>query len=288
MKNKTLLILIYTLKLFGQKENIDNKKFEKYLPNNFEINTITSGKFDDDLLNDYLLILNNKTENVENLITNKDTLSKRKVIILKGLSENNFKKIYDNDNLVPCREYGGKSDNLYDSLSINKSIFSYKTCEAPLEKESYKIKTFKLKYINNEFILIYYKEHYYKSPEDNDGIVVEINEKDINQEVSKKFNFYDWLLDDYVIIRKSNVLKFNNLAFTYYKRKDYYDAEYLLNKIIKFAPTRVVAYLNIADCYWETKDKPKAIENYKKYIQLMTEQKKDLKKIPKYVYERIK
>jgi tetratricopeptide (TPR) repeat protein len=80
----------------------------------------------------------------------------------------------------------------------------------------------------------------------------------------------------------------NNKGYFLYKLK-FYDASLLyFNKTIQLFPYRTVAYLNIADNYWELKDKANAIDNYKKYIQLMNDQKKDLKKIPKYVFERIK
>jgi tetratricopeptide (TPR) repeat protein len=102
----------------------------------------------------------------------------------------------------------------------------------------------------------------------------------------KKNDFEDYYNDlDYV---NEEIEVINNKAFYLKKYKDYEISLLLLDKVIEKSPTRVVAYLNIADCYWEMKDKPKAIENYKKYIQLMTEQNKDLNKIPKYVYERVK
>ena len=98
----------------------------------------------------------------------------------------------------------------------------------------------------------------------------------------------EFVIDELGIEENLSINEFNNVAFFSYKSKAYDESIYILNKIIKKYPARTVAYLNLADCYWELKDKDKAKENYKKYIQLMTEQKKDLKKIPKYVYERIK
>ncbi len=80
----------------------------------------------------------------------------------------------------------------------------------------------------------------------------------------------------------------NNKGYFLYKYKYYYASLLYFNKVIEKFPTRAVAYLNIADCYWETNEKDKAIENYKKYIQLIKVQKKDLKRIPKYVLDRVK
>jgi tetratricopeptide (TPR) repeat protein len=80
----------------------------------------------------------------------------------------------------------------------------------------------------------------------------------------------------------------NDKGYFLYKLK-FYDASLIyFIKTIQLFPKRSVAYLNIADNYWALNQKEIAIENYKKYMQLMKEQKKDLKKIPKYVFERTK
>ncbi|WP_312400015.1 tetratricopeptide repeat protein, partial [Chryseobacterium sp.] len=63
---------------------------------------------------------------------------------------------------------------------------------------------------------------------------------------------------------------------------------FLLKKIIQKFPSRVVAYLNLADNYWAINDKDLAKKNYKKYIELMKSQNKDQSKIPQRVFERIK
>lgn len=62
----------------------------------------------------------------------------------------------------------------------------------------------------------------------------------------------------------------------------------ILEGIIAQFPERTVAYLNLADSFWEIDNKKEAIDNYKKYISLMKSQKKDLKKIPQRVMVRTK
>jgi tetratricopeptide (TPR) repeat protein len=290
MKSKIILIVFFSFKLLAQNGKIDTEKFDKYLPYNFEINIIVSGKFDADTLEDYLLILNSLDENKTTLLENRDKLSKRKVIILKGITSNKYQIIYDNDNLVPCREFSGKSDFSYDNLSLKNNVFTYSSPRSEFGQDYFKLLTYKLKFENNNFKLIEYQETYSSSPEDDDEILIHLNNEDIIGKSSNPFNFYnwDWCKKDNLKLTKTNVTKFNDIAYTLYKVKNYHDSVSVLENIILQFPTRVVAYLNIADCYWEMKDKPKAIENYKKYIQLMTEQKKDLNKIPKYVYERVK
>lgn len=98
----------------------------------------------------------------------------------------------------------------------------------------------------------------------------------------------EFAIDGLGLEEKLNTDEFNNVAFFAYKSKAYAESIYILKKVIEKFPNRVVAYLNIADCYWATNEKEKAVENYQKYCQLMKSKKKDLKKIPKYVYERLK
>jgi len=63
---------------------------------------------------------------------------------------------------------------------------------------------------------------------------------------------------------------------------------YLFEKIISKSPDKLITYLNIADVYWENNYKEKAKEYYKKYIELMKSQGKDIDKIPSEVFERLK
>ena len=292
MKSKIIYLLFLVFINSYSQFNIDKTQdLKNYIPINYEINQIISGKFDNDKLTDYLLILNIKNEKESYLLDNRDSITKRKVIILKGLiKKGTYKKIYENDDIIPCRECGGKSDNLYDSLSIKKGIFIYKTCEAPLAQDSYKVKKYELEFYINNFKLINYSEKYYKNPEDDEEIIFNISKAEIFGENYYPFNYYkwDWTINNNILISKKNVEKINNIAYDFYKKNNYLVSLSIFNKIIEKFPIRTVAYLNIADCYWELKDKEKAKANYNNYIDLMKSQKKDVKKIPKYVYERIK
>ncbi len=108
----------------------------------------------------------------------------------------------------------------------------------------------------------------------------------INQCKNNKINTYKII--EYLFnfeVNSNSIVNFNDLAF--YTQNNSISL-FILNKILIKYPTRVVAILNLADSYFNLGNSEKAIENYKKYIKLMKEQKKDLKKIPKYVFERIK
>ncbi|MEN4758761.1 tetratricopeptide repeat protein [Chryseobacterium sp. C39-AII1] len=102
---------------------------------------------------------------------------------------------------------------------------------------------------------------------------------------TKEFIFS--LLNTYPITSFS-VTKYNDLAFQLEKENKFDAGIFLLKKIIQKFPSRVVAYLNLADNYWAINDKDLAKKNYKKYIELMKSQNKDQSKIPQRVFERIK
>lgn len=85
-----------------------------------------------------------------------------------------------------------------------------------------------------------------------------------------------------------NVDKYNDIAYYLGQSGAYPESISLLDIITCQYPTRVVAWLNLADAQWAMTDYQDAKKSYQKYYKLMKEKKKDLKKIPKYVYERIK
>ncbi len=68
----------------------------------------------------------------------------------------------------------------------------------------------------------------------------------------------------------------NDYAFFLSETDRYKEAIPILEKVINLSPERVVAYLNLGDCYYKEyqksnkkSDKEKVIENYKKYVSLL-------------------
>ena len=80
----------------------------------------------------------------------------------------------------------------------------------------------------------------------------------------------------------------NDKAYYLEQIRAYKEAIYILKKVISKKPDRAVAYLNIADVYWENNEKEKAKKSYKKYINLIKNQEKDTGKISLEVYDRVK
>ncbi|MEN4761842.1 tetratricopeptide repeat protein [Chryseobacterium sp. C39-AII1] len=84
----------------------------------------------------------------------------------------------------------------------------------------------------------------------------------------------------------STINNYNNIAYYLQESHINHEAILILNNILKKFPDRVVAYLNLADAYWEEGKKEKAVANYRQYVSLMKSQGKDLNKIPERVYTR--
>lgn len=79
---------------------------------------------------------------------------------------------------------------------------------------------------------------------------------------------------------------FNDYGFLLQQAGRNEDAVTILNIVVKNAPKRMVAYLNIADAYWALGEEAKSSQNYKKYISLM--QSAHNNKIPKRAIDRSK
>lgn len=90
-------------------------------------------------------------------------------------------------------------------------------------------------------------------------------------------------------INKENINNYNDLAYYLSLTKNGKLASiFLLRKIIENDPSRIVAYLNLADSQWDLENRETASKNYQKYISLMKSNNKDLKKIPTRAIERAK
>jgi len=89
-------------------------------------------------------------------------------------------------------------------------------------------------------------------------------------------------------ISNENITLYNDAAFNLIEMENFNEARIILLDIVNFSPDRVVAYLNLGDAQWGFDENEDAKKSYQKYISLMKSEGKDLNKIPKRVYERIK
>ncbi|WP_416260558.1 tetratricopeptide repeat protein [Gibbsiella quercinecans] len=79
---------------------------------------------------------------------------------------------------------------------------------------------------------------------------------------------------------------FNDYGFLLQQAGRNKDAVRILSLVVKNTPKRAVAYLNLADAYWDAGDKLNASLNYKKYISLKADANHD--NIPIRAIERSK
>lgn len=86
----------------------------------------------------------------------------------------------------------------------------------------------------------------------------------------------------------NDIAAVNDKAFYLGEQKHYKASEYILQQVVAKQPDRTVAWINLGDAQWELNRKKEAAASYKKYVSLMKEQKKDEKKIPQRVFDRIK
>ena len=285
MKNYLILIPIFFIQCSCAKVNKDINLLSNF--SDYDILLKYSNDFNNDKVEDVLYILSSKKENSNNLINSNDSVSKRKLIIFLGTIKNNFIKVFDNDNIVPCRDFFCKSDNFVSNLMFKNYLLSYTTCIAPFASDKYSVIDFTLQFKDNSFYIYKYQETYSAIETDENAKIV-LDNQDIPK---KKFSYYDWTGDkswiDYVSITNQNLTKLNDFAYNLESINPNVSID-ILQKIILKYPERIVAYLNLADSYWAIGNQELAKENYIKYISLMKSQKKDINKIPKQVWERAK
>lgn len=283
---KYIILLIFSFQFtWGQTIGKEKELLSDYSHYNIVLSYFND--FNNDGIEDLLYILSSLKENDEALLNNNDSIAKRKAVIFLGNKKNDLEKIFDGDDIFPCRECLGKSDNYVSDLSFKNNILSYTTSVAPIASNVYSVINFKLKFSDNKFTISSYTIEYFVVGED-DSIKINLNGNDFK---NNAFNYYDWVFNkswfSNIELSVNNVSKINNYAFVLQKIDPLYSIE-ILEGIVKQFPERSVAYLNLADSFWNTNQKEKAIENYNIYKSLVKSQKKHLKKIPDRVIIRTK
>ena len=116
-----------------------------------------------------------------------------------------------------------------------------------------------------------------------------LNLKKIEENVKNGQKFTSKIIESMLFekpLNKSNLVRYNNIAYYLQKNKQYKESTTILINIVAQFPNRVVALLNYADSLWALNEKKQAIQYYNSYIRIML--KKDrLDKIPKKVFLRI-
>jgi len=246
-------------------------------------------------LNDDKLIIKSADSaiiyNKDNLIVNADLLNTN---FYKGISKNDFFLVYQNN------ASANKTQSAYHLFVDKKDLFL-------ISKEQVDFNSDGIFISKNYMIPIKVTDMNYETMDEKITFTSGLNSVVSNNKLKNNIFFnnkiafeltFNSKADDFFTnypvntfkigtINLLNIKNSNDIAYYLEEAHIYEESIFILNSIIQKDPTRIVAYLNLGDSYWETGDKLKAKENYKKYIELMKSQNKDLKKIPKQVWERV-
>lgn len=165
-----------------------------------------SDDFDNDNIKDVLYVLHPQKKKED------DEVTKVKLVIYKGLKKKSFIKIYDDDNIFPCNECLGKSDNYISDLSFKHNLLSYTTSVAPLASDGYIVIKFILEFLKDSFIVYEYNVQYL-SVENYNSVSISLTKNDF---FTTKFNYYNWEIDNawmkYLNINDKNFMKIRKMA----------------------------------------------------------------------------
>lgn len=95
-----------------------------------------------------------------------------------------------------------------------------------------------------------------------------------------------FMLEGLGILTEYGAAELNDIAYYAYRAHGLEQATLILEKVATMAPSRAVAFLNLADCYWDSGQTKGAQSCYRTYIRLMEQQKKG-GKVPSYVRQRL-
>ena len=239
-----------------------------------------------DNVNDSLFI---KNENITLLIEDDNCISlesKKGSLLFERCFENCVVKIRHNSSKgIPLTIISGQNSMDIDFLKkgnnwLSNSITYYRSSSSSEEKMVQQI-TVSLKDFDFNNVVEQFSKTTSKSIVSLDDIA--------NKEKLMQLDIYKIadILKTYPISNQ-NITIYNDGANNLIEGENFNEARIILLDIVNFSPDRVVAYLNLGDAQWGFDDNENAKKSYRKYISLMKSQGKDLNKIPKRVYERIK
>ncbi|QDP85775.1 hypothetical protein FNJ88_09540 [Chryseobacterium sp. SNU WT5] len=317
--NKILYLLVI-FQFANCKQSADKELRSKRIVENKIINNqkklgdTIHGDFNNDLITDYMEIINNNSDKIINIFLGS---SAGKFDLVKNFSisnddfsevENPLQNFFISKGKPGEIIYGAsccanfKTTETYYYKFFKNNWFLFKTSVSNVEgdfipaisieindlsksidgkvatnKTEYNIEITKLKRNNLEHLLNYDKK--YRTAYKNKTLKF-VNTLGFDELAEMTY---------FIPITEANVNSYNDIAFYNSFTKDGNNSSiFLLKKIIHQFPDRVVAYLNLGDSYWANENKEQAEIVYKKYIEIMKTQNKDLSKIPQRVFERIK
>ncbi|KAF2333761.1 hypothetical protein [Flavobacterium daemonense] len=310
------LIAINTLTFFNIYSNTElSKKKSNFAIHNKVIDQRIKGYFNNDNLDDYI-VRDSKNNKLYSIYINNGQGYAKKINFV--ITEDDFDTVENPmENLfisnpkrgeiligaTCCGSFKSTEMNYYKFFDEINNWILYKTSLSTIESDfipkielSFLDYSFSIdgKKLNNKEINDY--ESIKRKKENEDFFNNEFNklkkatENNIISQINSNLSFDDLAeLLNTLPINKNNINKYNDLAYYTGLSKDgKISSIFLLKNIIEYDSNRTVAYLNLGDAQWGFEQNENAKKSYLKYISLMKSQGKDLNKIPKRVYDRIK
>lgn len=233
------------------------------------------------------------TQDNESYVCNENLLFTTEELGAISAEKDNVSLICRKGKVVINQEYGGGSSQgtyhleislaekpIIDSISVSEKIFLDEEVKVISKGEKTRILFYENSDVTSKFKTL--SKVLYSSKHDFILNYLENKSMEIHQEWSIESTR---LLED-VQIEDKNLEQVNTIAFRLEQLGNFEESILLLERILSKFPNRVVANLNLADCYYALDNIEKSKEYYQKYLVLIKQQKNDSTKIPERVYDR--
>lgn len=159
---------------------------------NLREDMVVRGYFDSDSLLDALVVYGDTKE--LRLGSFLDTCIPHTSVMYLAQPDGSFTPFHETQTIFPCPIFTGRSDNYYDTLYLNRQEIVWRTCQAPRFDNTYRVVTFTLRYSEKlkAFTLVDYLEHFYESPEDDNGTINHLAEDQLPDAGRVAFSIDDW------------------------------------------------------------------------------------------------
>lgn len=224
------VLCVHHLTILGQDEPLEH------------IDQFVKGQFNQDSIEDLLIIYANSIElEIGSYI---DTCIPHKSVLYIGDANGNYIPLNRSNKLFPCPNFGGRSDNTYDSLVIKENSILWRTCVAPFFSSSYSIQTFTFRYSvqKHYFTLTEYNEKIYSSPDTEIPVVIHLSEDDLLGADEIEFDMNNWLESGHVfsvhnvIINENRIPYWENLSKQFDESSEGVKAGYIKRMIQYYFP----------------------------------------------------
>lgn len=258
----------------------DNAGMKAPAVSGYEISHCSEGFFDTDSIPDLLVIYSCSSER---------SCSSQKAIIYQQTSDKKLIRIYECDHLFPETSFTGRSDNLFDTLTLEPQRIVWRTCVAPHFSSTYSVQTYTFTFNEplNGFTLTKFTEELFPSPETVEPIHLTLHDYRLTDANKALFDINLWMASDYpwteknVFLAKDDFSFWNKLSSEMEEHRLFSNAIRMQQTLLVYFPEKKEIWKKLGDLYWEDGSKKQGAECYKRYLQ------ETGKKPPRYIRERL-